>query len=112
MTAASPAHARPPRSQPLKIFLILDSLFTLVAAPLALFWGMMSVMASTTTTNADWANAYALVNLTLPVAMVLCLAGAWTAFGLRRERIAWIVMFLPILWVVVSIGMMTAWPAS
>ena len=112
MTAASPAHAQPPRNQTLKIFLILDSLFTLIAAPLALFWGMMSAMASTTTANADWANLYALVNLTLPLAMVLCLAGAWTAFGLRRERIAWIVMFLPILWVVVSIGMMTGWPAS
>lgn len=112
MTASAPAEIRPPRSAVLKVFLILDSLFTLVAAPLALFWGMMSVMASTTTQNAAWANAYALVNLTLPVAMVVCLVAAWVAFAMRRERIAWVVMVLPVAWLVVSVWMMATAPSS
>jgi hypothetical protein len=112
MTSAPPDQRPSPRNPALKVFLILDSLFTLVAAPLALFWGVMSVMASTTTTNTGWADIYALVNLTLPVAMVLCLGGGWLAFALRRERVAWVVMFLPILWLVVSIAMMAAWPKT
>lgn len=112
MTAATSAAIRPPRSQALKVFLILDSLFTVVAAPLALFWGVMSVMASTTTTNTAWADAYALVNLTLPVAMVVCLASAWIAFAVRGERIAWLIMFAPVLWLVASIIMMATWPST
>lgn len=84
----------------------------MLAIPLAIFWGMMSVMASTTTVIAGWANAYALVNLSLPVAMLVCLIAAWVAFAARRERIAWIAMFLPLLWLFVSIAMMTAWPAT
>lgn len=100
------------RSALLKALLIADSALSLIGIPLALFWGLMSGMSTTTTTNAAFANAYVLVNLTLPLAMLLCLIGAWTAFALRRERIAWIVMVLPLAWVVVSLAMLASWPAT
>jgi hypothetical protein len=104
--------AGPPRSTLLKALLIADSLVSLIGAPLALFWGLMSGMSTTTTDNTAFANAYVLVNLTLPVALVVCLIGAWSAFALRRERIAWVMMFLPLAWVLVSLGMMASWPAT
>lgn len=94
----------------LRTWLIVDTVITVLLAPLALFWGMMSGMATTTTANAGY--AYVLVNLTLPVAMVGCLAGAWIAFAMRRRRAAWILMLLPLLWLLVSVTMMALWPAS
>lgn len=109
---SAPDPIRPPRDRTLKMLLILDSIGTLFLAPLALFWGMMSVMASTTTTNAAWANTYALVNLTLPLVMLLCLAGGWTAWAIRRNRAAWITIFLPLLWLIASLVMMAAWPQN
>lgn len=108
----TPGPAEPPRSALLKALLIADSALSLMGIPLALFWGLMSGMATTTTRHADFANAYVLVNLTLPVALLVCLIAAWTAFALRRERIAWIVMFLPLAWIAVSVGMMANWPAT
>ena len=110
MPADATAPVIPGRAR-LKLFLILDSAFTVLAAPLALFWGMMSVMASTTTTDMAWANTYALINLSLPVAMVLCVIGGWVAYGLRRQRTAWIIILLPLLWLAASIAMMAMWPA-
>ena len=103
---------RPPRSRRLKLLLILDTLGSLILIPLAIFWGMMSVMASTTTQDAAWANAYALVNLSLPVAMLVCLAGGWTAWALRKDRIAWTILLLPFLWVAASVAMMATWPSA
>lgn len=101
-----------PRSALLKALLIADTVVSLIGVPLTLFWGLMSGMSTTTTDDAGFANAYVLVNLTLPLALLLCLIAAWTAFALRRERVAWAVMFLPLLWVVASIGMMASWPAA
>ncbi|RZJ30399.1 MAG: hypothetical protein EON85_05075, partial [Brevundimonas sp.] len=93
------ASPKPPRSALLKGLLIADSIVSLIAIPLALFWGLMSGMSTTTTDDAAFANAYVLVNLTLPVALLVCLIGAWTAFAFRRERVAWTLMFLPLAWV-------------
>lgn len=104
--------AGPPRSALLKALLIADSALSLIGIPLALFWGLMSGMSTTTTDNTAFANVYALINLTLPVAMLACLIGAWIAFALRRERTAWIVMVLPLAWVIVSLGMIANWPAT
>jgi len=95
-----------------RTWLIIDTAVTVLLAPLALFWGLMSGMATTTTSNAGYANAYVLVNLTLPVAMVVCLAGAWVAFAMRHRRATWILMLLPLLWLLVSVTMMAMWPAS
>lgn len=111
MTAAL-TPPRPPRSALLKALLIADSVVSLIGIPLALFWGMMSGMSTTTTDNTAFANAYVLVNLTLPLALLACLIGAWTAFAMRRERVAWGVMFVPLAWVAVSLGMMASWPAN
>lgn len=111
MTEASRSPG-PPRSALLKALLIADTVVSLIGIPLALFWGLMSAMSTTTTDNAGFANAYVLVNLTLPIALLVCLIAAWTAFALRRERIAWAVMFLPLLWVVISLGMMASWLAT
>jgi len=104
--------AGPPRSALLKALLIADSVVSLIGIPLALFWGLMSGMSTTTTDNAAFANAYVLVNLTLPLALLACLIGAWTAWAMRRERVAWVVMLLPLAWVAVSVGMMASWPAT
>ena len=112
MTDTDARTAIPARSPGLKRLLMLDTIGSLILIPLAAFWGVMSVMSSTTTANTAWANAYALVNLTLPVAMLLCLISGWIAWGLRRERIGWIIVFLPLLWVLVSVGMMVGWPAN
>lgn len=109
MTSADPA---PRRNTTLKVILILDSIATVFLAPLALFWGMMSVMASTTTDDAAFANLYAWVNLTLPLAMVVCLIGGWIAWARRRDGLAWILIFLPLAWLIVSVAMMAAWPAN
>ena len=106
------ASPKPPRSALLKGLLIADSIVSVIAIPLALFWGLMSGMSTTTTDDAAFANAYVLVNLTLPVALLVCLIGAWTAFALRRERVAWTLMFLPLAWVIVSVAMMANWPAT
>jgi len=111
MTEA-PRSPGPPRSALLKALLIADTVVSLIGIPLALFWGLMSGMSTTTTDNAGFANVYVLVNLTLPLALLVCLIAAWTAFALRRERIAWVVMFLPLAWVVVSLVMMASWPAT
>ncbi len=108
----APGSAEPPRSALLKALLIAGSALSLIGIPLALFWGLMSGMSTTTTRDAGFASAYVLVNLTLPLAMLLCLIAAWTAFALRRERVAWIVMFLPLAWIVVSVAMMANWPAT
>ncbi|GAA0624139.1 hypothetical protein GCM10009422_20520 [Brevundimonas kwangchunensis] len=96
----------------MKLLLILDTAASVLLIPLALFWGLMSGMSTTTTSNAAFANAYVLINLTLPVAMLVCLIAGWIAFAVRRERIAWIVIFLPLLWVVASVVMMANWPAT
>jgi hypothetical protein len=101
-----------PRSALLKALLIADTVVSLIGIPLALFWGLMSGMSTTTTTNTGFANAYVLVNQTLPLALLACLLGAWTAFALRSERLAWVVMFLPLAWVAVSLGMMASWPVN
>lgn len=101
-----------PRSGRLKIMLILDSLATLVLAPLALFWAMMSAMSTTTTTDMEFANTYVLVNLALPLVMVLCLIGGWIAWGLRQERAGWVIIFLPLIPFFISIAMMANWPAN
>jgi hypothetical protein len=111
MTAAL-TPPRPPRSALLKALLIADSIVSLIAIPLALFWGLMSGMSTTTTEDAAFANAYVLVNLTLPIALLACLIGAWTAWALRRDGVAWVVMFLPLAWVIASIVMMANWPAT
>ena len=100
------------RSSLLKALLIADSIVSLIGIPLALFWGLMSGMSTTTTRNNAFAELYVLVNLTLPLALLACLIGAWTAFAFRRERIAWVVIFLPLIWVAVSLGMMANWPEN
>lgn len=108
-TLSAPA---PARSRKLKLLLILDTAASALLIPLALFWGLMSGMATTTTSNTAFANAYVLINLTLPVAMLVCLIAGWIAFALRQERIVWIVIFLPVLWLVASIVMMANWPVT
>lgn len=104
--------ARPERSRKLKLLLILDTVASLLLSPLALFWGVMSAMSTTTTSDADFANTYVLINMTLPVAILVCLIGGWIAFALRREKSAWVIIFLPLPWLVASIAMMANWPAT
>lgn len=98
------------RRRGLKGVLILDTVATLILAPIALFWGMMSAMATTTTDDAAFANAYVMVNMTLPAAMVICLIGGWVAWARRRDGLVWPIILLPLIWLVVSIAMMANWP--
>lgn len=112
MPADTPSAPAPARNRKLKLLLILDTAASVLLIPLALFWGLMSGMATTTTSNAAFANTYALINMTLPVAMLVCLIGGWIAFGLRREKAAWVIIFLPLVWLVASIAMMANWPAT
>jgi uncharacterized membrane protein YdbT with pleckstrin-like domain len=112
LTRIETAAARPPRDRRLKRFLILDTIGSIILIPMAAFWGVMSVMSTTTTADARWANAYALMNLSLPVAMLVCLVAAWTAWAVRRHRAGWIIALTPIAWVAVSVVMMMNWPAT
>lgn len=52
----------PARSERLRIALIVYSLAALLVMPLSLFWALLSVMASTTTTNMGFVNAYIVAN--------------------------------------------------
>lgn len=100
------------RNPTLTAWLIIDTVVSVCAIPLALFWGLMSGMSTTTTDNAAFANTYVLVNLSIPLLLLVCLIGAWIAWTMRKDRAAWIIMFLPLIPFLISIGMLSAWPAT
>lgn len=109
-----PPHAAAPqppsRSGALKGLLILDTIATILLAPLALFWAGISVMSSTTTTDTAFVNLYIWVNLAIPISMVICLIAGWVLFARRRESAAWKVIFLPLIPFLISILMMATFP--
>lgn len=110
MTDTSPALA--PRSQPLKIWLIVATLAAIVTVPLSLFWAGMSAMSSTTTTDAGWVELYVIVNLAIPALNVVGIIGGWIAWSMRRTLLGWLLLFSPLAPFVISLAMMAAWPSS
>ncbi len=94
--------AGPPRSRRLQLWLIIGSVVAVLAIVPATFMGALSVMASDAGVNAViWIFIWTM--LTLPLAIILGPLGGWIAYGLRRERVAWILLFAPFAWVAVLI---------
>lgn len=101
--------AKPPRSKTLLLWLIIGTAAAVLGiVPIAMM-GMMSVMASDAGTNA-WINAFMFVSLTFPVAVVVGPILAWIAYGLRRERLSWILLFAPLAWPVLIVAIMIVGP--
>ena len=109
MTVDAPSPVRSPR---LRTALIIYCLAAFVVVPLTLFWAMMSAMASTTTTNTGFANAYVLVNIAFPGLWLVGIVGGWMAWFARRNRLGWLLLASPVVPFVISIAMMAAWPSS
>lgn len=100
-----PEVPRPPRSKTLRLWLIIGSVVAAVAIIPVAIMGMMSVMASDAGTNA-WINAFMLTSLTFPVAVVVGPVLGWIFYGLRQERLSWMLLFSPFVWPVVIIALM------
>ena len=97
----SPA-AGPSRSRRLRLGLIIGSVVAVLAIAPATVMGALSVMASDAGVNAViWIFIWTM--LTLPLAIILGPLGGWIAYGLRRERVAWMLLFAPFAWVAVLI---------
>lgn len=93
-----------PRSRNLRLWLIVDTVLSILTiVPIAIF-GMMSVMASDAGVNTA-ITTYIWISLSFPVAVAVAPILAWVAFALRRERTALIVSLLPALWMIAIIGM-------
>ncbi len=101
-----PAAPRPPRSKTLRLWLIIGSVVAVLAIVPAAIMGMMSVMASDSGVN-TMIHVFIWTMLTFPVAIVLGPVLAWIAYGLRRERASWILLFAPLAWVVAIIVIMS-----
>ena len=90
--------ARPPRSRRLRLWLIIGSVVAALTLLPALAMAVMSPMASDAGVNTViWSFIW--VMLTFPLAIVLGPALGWLAYSLRRESVAWALLFAPFLWV-------------
>lgn len=99
------------RSKTLRLWLIIGSVVAVLAVFPAVFMGMMSVMASDAGTNA-WIEAFIFTSLTFPIAIIAGPVLAWVAYGFRRERLSWILLFSPFAWLVAIIFIMIVGPGA
>ena len=102
----------PARSSRLRIALIAYSVAAFVVVPLSLFWAVLSIMASTTTTNTEFVNVYILANAAFPLLWLVGVVGGWVAWFLRRDRLGWVLMASPAVPLVISIAMLAVWPLA
>ena len=94
-----PATALPARSGRLRLWLIIGSVVAAVALLPALAMAVMAPMASDAGVNTViWSFIWLMI--TLPMAIVFGPGLGWAAYRLRREKLAWGLLFAPILWVV------------
>lgn len=98
------SNAKPPRNRKLRNGLIVGSVIYVLGVPLAFFWGAMSVMASDAGVTPA-IETYIYVNMALPVVMVLAPIAAWIAWAFRADRIALILILLPIAWAVLAFAL-------
>ena len=110
MTSVDPAPPRP-RSKTLRLWLIIGSVVAALAIIPVAMMGMMSVMASDSGTNA-WINAFILTSLTFPLAVVAGPVLAWIAYGLRQERLSWVLLFAPFVWPVLIVAILIVGPGA
>ena len=102
---------RPPRSKTLRLWLILGSVAAVLGIiPIAVF-GMMSVMATDAGVT-PWVSAFVWTSLTFPVAVIAGPILAWIAYALRRERLSWILLFVPLAWPVAITAIMIVGPGA
>jgi hypothetical protein len=95
---------KPPRGRGMMIWLIVDTILSVLAiGPVALM-GMMSVMASDSGVNTA-VITFIWLGLTFPIAVALSPILGWIAWFLRRERTALILSLLPVLWVIAFIAL-------
>lgn len=92
----------PARSNTLRLWLIIGTVVAALAVVPAAIMGMMSVMASDAGVN-TMIHVFMWTMLTFPVAIVMGPVLAWVAYGLRRERLSWILLFSPFAWVLAMI---------
>lgn len=100
-----------PRSKTLRLWLIIGSVVAVLAVFPAVFMGMMSVMASDAGTN-GWIEAFIYTSLTFPIAIVAGPVLAWIAYGFRRERLSWILLFSPFAWAVAILFILIVGPGQ
>lgn len=101
----------PPRSKTLRLWLIIGSVVAVLAVIPAALMGMMSVMASDSGVN-GWVYAFIYTSLTFPIAVVLGPVLAWIAYAFRKERLAWVLLFLPLAWPAVIVVLMIVGPGA
>ena len=111
MTDTAPLPA-PRRSTALKALLIIDTIGLIFTIPIGLVWGFMSAMSSTITNQQTWVELYVIANLAIPALFVVSVIAGWIAFALRRERLAWWILFTPLIPLVLSVGMCATWPQT
>ena len=88
----------PARSGRLRLWLIIGSGVAALALLPALAMAVMAPMASDAGVNTViWSFIWLMI--TLPVAIVFGPGLGWAAYGLRQERLAWGLLFSPLLWV-------------
>jgi hypothetical protein len=97
-------NVKPARSRGIMIWLIIDTVLSVLAIIPVAMMGMMSVMASDAGTN-SMIVAFIWAGLTFPIAVALSPILAWIAWFLRYERTALILSLLPALWVVAFVVM-------
>lgn len=100
-----------PRSKTLRLWLIIGSVVAVLGVFSAVFMGMMSVMASDAGTN-GWIEAFIYTSLTFPIAIVAAPVLAWVAYGFRRERLSWILLFSPFAWLVAILFILIVGPGQ
>jgi hypothetical protein len=110
MTTIEPA-STPPRSRTLRLWLIIGSVVAALAVIPAALMGMMSVMASDAGVN-GWVYAFIYTCLTFPIAIVLGPVLAWIAWAFRKERLSWILLFLPLAWPVAIVFLLIVGPGQ
>lgn len=99
------------RSKTLRLWLIIGSVAAVLAVVPAAIMGMMSVMATDAGVT-PWVSAFVWTCLTFPVAIVLGPILAWVAYGLRRERLSWILLFTPCAWPILIVAIMIVGPGA
>ena len=105
MTQAKPADPELTRRRTLRNRLTIITVLYVVLAPLAAFWGVMTVMASDAGSSPA-INLYINVNMALPVVMIAAPVAAWVAYALKRPKLANGLLLVPVVWAIVAFALM------
>ncbi len=99
------ATAKPPRSRLLLIGLIVGTIVALLAILPVFVMATMSVMVAASGSS-PLIFTFLTFAWSLPVVVVVGPAGAWIAYALRRERMAWVLLLWPAVWAAIMFGIL------